>query len=127
MGPKREGHTQIFPHFLLNGYVNEQNWRIRSDDKQQTTIGTPLYYQILTGWCAIWVKGIIGRYFFKNEKKEDDHAYNGERYLAMINDFFVLESKDVELDVLWMMRLNTAGLFLLHETKRFTPWKKNFG
>ncbi|GFU54305.1 transposable element Tcb1 transposase [Trichonephila clavipes] len=49
-------------HFWLNGYVNKQNCRI-----PQVYVETPLHPEKLTVWCALWVGGIIGPYFFKND------------------------------------------------------------
>ncbi|GFU67129.1 uncharacterized protein TNCV_3675431 [Trichonephila clavipes] len=55
-------------HFWLNGYVNKQNCRIWSEANPQIYTETPLHPEKLTVWCALWVGGIIGPYFFKNLK-----------------------------------------------------------
>ena len=54
-------------------------------------------------WCALWAEGIIGPYFFKNEAGHNV-TVNGERYRAMINDFFVPELDDVDVDDLWFQQ-----------------------
>ncbi|GFW92180.1 uncharacterized protein TNCV_3540661 [Trichonephila clavipes] len=74
MGPKRDCRCSkriLFSdeaHFWLNGYVNKQNGRIWSEDNLQVYVETPLHPEKLTVWCALWAGGIIGPYFFKNDK-----------------------------------------------------------
>ncbi|GFT53983.1 transposable element Tc3 transposase [Trichonephila clavipes] len=55
-------------HFWLNGYVNKQNCRIWREANPQMYVETPLHPEKLTVWCALWVGGIIGPYFFKNDE-----------------------------------------------------------
>ncbi|GFX44064.1 putative DD41D transposase [Trichonephila clavipes] len=84
-------------HFWLNGYVNKQNCRIWSEANPQVNVETPLHPEKLTVWCALWAGGIIGPYFFKND---EDHnvTVNGDRYRAMIINFFFpeLNNNDVQ-------------------------------
>ncbi|GFY06197.1 transposable element Tcb1 transposase [Trichonephila clavipes] len=77
-------------HFWLNGYVNKQNCRIWSEVNPQVYVETPLYPEKLTVWCALWACGIIGPYFFKNDEGHNV-TVNGDRYRAMITNFFILE------------------------------------
>ncbi|GFW32036.1 hypothetical protein TNCV_2600621 [Trichonephila clavipes] len=44
----------------------------------------------LTVWCALWAGGIIGPYFFKNDEGHNV-TVNGDRYRAMITNFFIPE------------------------------------
>ncbi|GFW81252.1 hypothetical protein TNCV_376001 [Trichonephila clavipes] len=46
--------------FWLNGYINKQNCRIRSEANPQVYVETPLHPEKLTVWCALWAGGIIG-------------------------------------------------------------------
>ncbi|GFW57783.1 hypothetical protein TNCV_2927021 [Trichonephila clavipes] len=46
-------------HFWLNGYVNKQNCRIRSEANPQVYVETPLHPEKLTVWCALWARGIL--------------------------------------------------------------------
>ncbi|GFX51760.1 hypothetical protein TNCV_5014621 [Trichonephila clavipes] len=46
-------------HFWLNGYVNKQNCRIRSEGNPQVYVETPLHPEKLTVWCALWAGGIF--------------------------------------------------------------------
>ncbi|GFW91004.1 DUF4817 domain-containing protein [Trichonephila clavipes] len=77
-------------HFLLNGYVNKQNCRIWSEANPQLYVETPLHLEKLTVWCALCAGAIIGPYFFKNDEGHNV-TVNGDRYRAMITDFFISE------------------------------------
>ncbi|GFV03319.1 uncharacterized protein TNCV_4019161 [Trichonephila clavipes] len=83
-------------HFWLNGYVNKQNCRIWSEAIPQVYVETPLHPEKLTVWCASWAGGIIGPYFFRN--KGHNITVNGDRYKAMITNFFIpeLNNHDVQ-------------------------------
>ncbi|GFU65718.1 uncharacterized protein TNCV_5058521 [Trichonephila clavipes] len=84
-------------HFWLNGYVNKQNCRIWSEANPQVYVETPLHPEKLTVWCALWAGGIIGPYFFKNDEGHNV-TVNGDRYGAMITNFFIpkLNNHDVQ-------------------------------
>ncbi|GFV81958.1 transposable element Tc3 transposase [Trichonephila clavipes] len=77
-------------HFWLNGYVNKQNCRIWSEANPQVYVETALHLEKLTVWCALWAGGIIGPYFFKNDEGHNV-TVNGDRYRAMITNFFIPE------------------------------------
>ncbi|GFX66723.1 uncharacterized protein TNCV_3048221 [Trichonephila clavipes] len=77
-------------HFWLNGYVNKQNCRIWSEANPQVYVETPLHQKKLNVWCASWAGGIIGPYFFKNDEGHNV-TVNGDRYRAMITNFFIPE------------------------------------
>ncbi|GFV19403.1 putative DD41D transposase [Trichonephila clavipes] len=83
-------------HFWLNGYVNKQNCRIWSEANPQVYVETPLHPEKLTVWCALWAGGIIGPYFFKNDEGHNV-TVNGDRYRAMITNFFIPELNNQEL------------------------------
>ncbi|GFV67041.1 transposable element Tcb2 transposase [Trichonephila clavipes] len=84
-------------HFWLNGYVNKQNCRIWSEANPQVYVETPLHPEKLTVWYALWAGGIIGPYFFKNDEGHNV-TVNGDRYRAMITNFFIpeLNNHDVQ-------------------------------
>ncbi|GFU91406.1 uncharacterized protein TNCV_2541741 [Trichonephila clavipes] len=84
-------------HFWLNGYINKQNCRIRSEANPQVYVETPLHPEKLTVWCALWAGGIIGPYFFKNDEGHNV-TVNGDRYRAMITNVFIpeLNNHDVQ-------------------------------
>ncbi|GFU33039.1 putative DD41D transposase [Trichonephila clavipes] len=99
----RDFHKQILfsdeAHFWLNGYVNKQNCRIWSEANPQVYVETPLHPEKLTAWCALWAGGIIGPYF----KNDEGHnvTVNGDRYRAMITNFFIPELNNHDVQELW--------------------------
>ncbi|GFV72168.1 putative transposable element [Trichonephila clavipes] len=90
-------------HFWLNGYINKQNCRIWSETNPQVYVETPLHPEKLTVWCALWAGGIIGPYFFKNDEGHNV-TVNGDRYRAMITNFFIPESNNHDVHELWFQQ-----------------------
>ncbi|GFU67540.1 uncharacterized protein TNCV_3239871 [Trichonephila clavipes] len=90
-------------HFWLNGYVNKQNCRIWSEANPQVYVETPLHPEKLTVWCALWAGGIIGPYFFKNDEGHNV-TVNGDRYRAMITNFFIPELNHHDVQELWFQQ-----------------------
>ncbi|GFV94074.1 putative DD41D transposase [Trichonephila clavipes] len=90
-------------HFWLNGYVNKQNCRIWSEANPQVYVETPLHPEKLAVWCALWASGIIGPYFFKNDEGHNV-TVNGDRYRAMITNFFISELNNHEVQELWFQQ-----------------------
>ncbi|GFX48337.1 transposable element Tc3 transposase [Trichonephila clavipes] len=90
-------------HFWLNGYVNKQNCRIWSEANPQVYVETPLHPEKLTVWCALWAGGIIGPYFFKNDESHKV-TVNGDRYRAMITNFFIPELNNHDVQELWFQQ-----------------------
>ncbi|GFV83757.1 putative transposase [Trichonephila clavipes] len=89
-------------HFWLNGYVNKQNCRIWSEANPQVYVETPLHPEKLTVSCALWAGGIIGPYF----KNDEGHnvTVNGDRYRAMITNFFIPELNNHDVQELWFQQ-----------------------
>ncbi|GFW56902.1 uncharacterized protein TNCV_161321 [Trichonephila clavipes] len=90
-GPKTR--LPLFPIFIqTNGYC-----RIWSEANPQEYVETPLHPEKLIVWCALWAGGIIGPYFFKNDEGHNV-TVNGDRYRAMITNFFFpeLNNHDVQ-------------------------------
>ncbi|GFT98334.1 integrase catalytic domain-containing protein [Trichonephila clavipes] len=90
-------------HFWLNGYVNKQNCRIWSEANLQVYVETPLHPEKLTVWCTLWAGGIIGPYFFKIDKGHNV-TVNGDRYRAMITNFFIPELNNHDVQELWFQQ-----------------------
>ncbi|GFU95687.1 transposable element Tcb2 transposase [Trichonephila clavipes] len=90
-------------HFWLNGYVNKQNCRIWSEANPQVYVETPLHPEKLTVWSALWAGGIIGPYFFKNDEVHNV-TVNGDRYRAMITNFFIPELNNHDVQELWFQQ-----------------------
>ncbi|GFW39865.1 uncharacterized protein TNCV_4358601 [Trichonephila clavipes] len=61
------------------------------------------YPEKLTVWCALWAGGIIGPYFFKNDEGHNV-AVNGDRYRAMITNFFIPELNNHDVQELWFQQ-----------------------
>ncbi|GFX85459.1 uncharacterized protein TNCV_3716311 [Trichonephila clavipes] len=94
-------------HFWLNGYVNKQNCRIWSEVNPQVYVETPLHPEKLTVWWALWAGGIIGPYFFKNDEGHNV-TVNGDRYRAMITNFFIPELNNHDVQELWFQQDGTT-------------------
>ncbi|GFY27969.1 transposase [Trichonephila clavipes] len=90
-------------HLWLNGYVNKQNCRIWSEANPQVYVETPLHPEKLTVWCALWAGGINGPYFFKNDEGHNV-TVNGDRYRAMITNFFIPELNNHDVQELWFQQ-----------------------
>ncbi|GFX68511.1 DDE_3 domain-containing protein [Trichonephila clavipes] len=90
-------------HFWLNGYVNKQNCCIWSEANPQVYVETPLYPEKLTVRCALWAGGIIGPYFFKIDEGHNV-TVNGDRYRAMITNFFIPELNNHDVQELWFQQ-----------------------
>ncbi|GFT31437.1 DUF4817 domain-containing protein [Trichonephila clavipes] len=90
-------------HFWLNGYVNKQNCRIWSEANPQVYVETPLHPEKLTVWCALWAGAIIDPYFFKNDEGHNV-TVNGDRYRAMITNFFIPELNNHDVQELWFQQ-----------------------
>ncbi|GFV10286.1 uncharacterized protein TNCV_3439721 [Trichonephila clavipes] len=87
----------------LNGYVNKQNCCIWSEANPQVYLETPLHPETLTVWYALWALGIIGPYFFKNDEGHNV-TVNGDRYRAMITNFFIPELNNHDVQELWFQQ-----------------------
>ncbi|GFW03977.1 uncharacterized protein TNCV_2050931 [Trichonephila clavipes] len=98
-----ETNNEGLVHFWLNGYVNKQNCRISSEANPQVYVETPLHPEKLTVWCALWVGGIIGPYFFKNDEGHNV-TVNGDRYRGMITNFFIPELNNHDVQELWFQQ-----------------------
>ncbi|GFV13784.1 putative transposable element [Trichonephila clavipes] len=57
----------------------------------------------LTVWCALWAGGIIGPFFFKNDKGHNV-TVNGDRYRTIITNFFIPESNNHDVQELWFQQ-----------------------
>ncbi|GFT12637.1 transposable element Tc3 transposase [Trichonephila clavipes] len=86
-------------HFWLNGYVNKQNCRIWSEANPQVYVETPLHPEKLTVWCALWAGGIL----LQNDEGRNV-TVNGDRYRAMITNFFIPELNNHDVQELWFQQ-----------------------
>ncbi|GFW81989.1 putative DD41D transposase [Trichonephila clavipes] len=87
---------------LLVEWLHQQKKTgIWSEANPQVYVETPLYPEKLTVWCALWAGGIIGPYFFKNDEGQNVKI-NGNRYRAMITNFFIPELNNYDAQELWL-------------------------
>lgn len=82
-------------HFHLNGHVNKQNCRYWAAANPRSKHQKPLHSPKVTAWAAISAHGIIGPYFFKNERGQSV-TVNSDRYTAMLRDFFFPQLPEFE-------------------------------
>ncbi|GFU05265.1 hypothetical protein TNCV_575631 [Trichonephila clavipes] len=69
----------------------------------QVYVETPLHPEKLTVWGALWAGGIIDPYFFKNDEGHNV-TVNGDRYRAMITNFFNPELNNHDVQELWFQQ-----------------------
>ncbi|GFX11273.1 putative transposable element [Trichonephila clavipes] len=79
------------------------NCRIWSEANPQVYVETPLHPEKPTVWCALWAGGIIGPYFFKSDEGHNV-TVNGDRYRAMITNFFIPELNNQDVQELWFQQ-----------------------
>ncbi|GFW31327.1 putative transposable element [Trichonephila clavipes] len=102
-------------HFWLNGYVNKQNCRIWSEANPQVYVETPLHPEKLFG--ALY--GLVES--FKNDEGHNV-TVNGDRYRAMITNFFIPELNNHDVQELWFQQdgatchIARAAIDLLKDT-----------
>ena len=74
-------------HFDLGVYVNEQNCSIWGTEDPLAYIEQPTYPKRVTVWCGFWSRGIIGKFFFENEKQGEAVTKKLKRRILAIFGF----------------------------------------
>ncbi|GFT49862.1 DUF4817 domain-containing protein [Trichonephila clavipes] len=74
-----------------------------SEANPQVYVETPLNPEKLTVWSTLWAGGIIGPYFFKHDEGYNV-TVNGDRYRAMISNFFIPELNNHDVQELWFQQ-----------------------
>lgn len=92
-------------HFHIDGYVNKQNCRYWADASPRDLHQRPLHSDKVTVWCGVSKLGIIGPFFFENER-EQAVTVTSQRYVAMINEFMIpqLEENNYDKDKMWFQQ-----------------------
>ncbi|GFV57890.1 transposase [Trichonephila clavipes] len=110
--PRRETNSSyiLFRHFTKFDQLGERpnlfclaRVQRESEANPQVYVETPLHPEKLTVWCALWTGGIIGPYFFKNNEGHNV-TVNGDRYRAMITNFFIPELNNHDVQELWFQQ-----------------------
>ncbi|GFW06338.1 SH3 domain-binding protein 5-like [Trichonephila clavipes] len=85
----------------LNNLANQHQLQL-FEANPQVYVETLLHPEKLTVWCALWAGGIIGPYF----KNDEGHnvTVNGNRYRAMITNFFIPELNNHDVQELWFQQ-----------------------
>ncbi|GFW32222.1 transposable element Tc3 transposase [Trichonephila clavipes] len=84
-----------------------ENWTFRLD-YIRTSRGShmpEIIFKIKTDWCALWAGGIIGPYFAKHGHNV---TVNGDRYRAMVTNFFIPELNNHDVQELWFQQDGTT-------------------
>ncbi|GFW50059.1 transposase [Trichonephila clavipes] len=93
--------------FKKTGLWSEERWSmeliVKGEANPQAYVETPLHPEKLTVWCALWTGVIIGPYFFKNDEGHNV-TVNGDRYRAMITNFFIPELNNHDVQELWFQQ-----------------------
>ncbi|GFW42325.1 uncharacterized protein TNCV_1207781 [Trichonephila clavipes] len=88
-----DGLTRFFINISLWVLWAQNEWQLFSNQPKKK----------LTVWCALWAGGIIGPYFFKNDEGHNA-TVNGDRYRAMITNFFITELNNHDVQELWFQQ-----------------------
>ncbi|GFS77410.1 transposable element Tc3 transposase [Trichonephila clavipes] len=84
-------------HFWLNGYVNKQNRRVKLIHKCMSK-----HRYIQKNWLFGALYGLVES-FFKNDEGHNV-TVNGDRYRAMITNFFIPELNNNDVQELWFQQ-----------------------
>ena len=89
-------------HFELSGSVNKQNMRYWSNSNPEELHSRPLNDQRLTVRCALSEEEIIGPFFF--EENGITATVTSQRYLAMLQNFFMPALDELGIQDAWFMQ-----------------------
>lgn len=84
-------------HFYLCGSVNKQNCRYWAAENPRELHQRPLHSEKVSVWCAVSRLGVIGPYFFEDAQGATA-TVNSERYIAMLENFFIPELRRRGID-----------------------------
>ncbi|QQP34944.1 Transposable element Tc3 transposase, partial [Caligus rogercresseyi] len=94
-------------HFHLTGCVKKQNMRYWADTNPRELHERPLHSPKLTVWCATSSTGIVGPWFF--EKNEVTVTVNSERYVNMLEEFFLPRINELDQGDIWFQQVGATA------------------
>ena len=92
-------------HFHLDRHVRNQNCSFWAKENPKELHQKPLHSEKVTVWCTMSKFGVIGPYFF-----EDDRGMavtvNAERYVAMLQEFFLpcMQENEPDIQGVWFQQ-----------------------
>ncbi|GFW85595.1 uncharacterized protein TNCV_852471 [Trichonephila clavipes] len=90
-------------HFWLNGYVNKQNCRIWSEANPQSVCRNTVTSRKTD--CLVRFRGWWNHWSVLLQKDEGHNVtVNGDRYRAMITNFFIPELNNYDVQELWFQQ-----------------------
>ncbi|GFT15606.1 uncharacterized protein TNCV_4985481 [Trichonephila clavipes] len=104
--PENVNHvTACLQRFVVNAKIHEET---EETEEEEVVCGCRHFRPVPRGmrktvWCALWAGGIIGPYFFKNDEGHNV-TVNGDRYRAMITNFFIPELNNHVVQELWFQQ-----------------------
>lgn len=82
-------------NFHLNGHVNKQNCRFWSNENPREKHERPLHSPKVIVWAAMSGEGLIGPYFFEDQRGRA-LTVNSERYCVMLRNFLAPQLQEFE-------------------------------
>ena len=89
-------------HFHLLGSVNKQNMRCWSPENPRELHQPPLLALHVTVWCALLRVGIIGPWFFEENKQAV--SVTSDCYVNMINECFLPTLNQMGVENVWFQQ-----------------------
>lgn len=107
-------------HFEASGHVyNRQNVRFWGSENPRIVRPKSHHPERLTVWCGISSNGVIGPYFFEDERRKSI-SVTGERYRNLLNNYVfpILENDSRFNDTVWWWQQDGATAHTARETMR---------
>ena len=80
-----------------------ENCRVWGAENPHAYIGKPTQPKRVIVWWGFWSRGIIGPFFFENEQGEAI-TVNGDRYRAMLNEFWFTKIEEEDIGNIWFQQ-----------------------
>ena len=89
-------------YFHLSGSANNQNMRCWSPENPRELHQRPLHALRVTVWCALSRVGIIGPWFFEENKQVVSVTFDS--YASMINEYFLPTVNQMGVENVWFQQ-----------------------